>query len=62
MTDNDPCGRKEGIPGDRFGLYNLATLEYLNEENELLDWHRAVDDLFSGEEQIFTHNRSSFFN
>lgn len=62
MTDNDPCGRKEGIPGDRFGLYNLATLEYLNEENKLLDWHRAVDDLFSGEEQIFTHNRSSFFN
>ena len=62
MTDNDPCGRLEGIPGDRFGLYNMATLEYLNKENPLADWNRAIDDLFTPESQTFTTNRSSFFD
>lgn len=62
MTDNDPCGRVEGNKGDRFGLFNMATLEYLNEENPLADWHRAIDDLFDESKQIFTTNRSSFFD
>ena len=62
MTDNDPCGRLEGVPGDRFGLYNMATLEYSNKETPLADWNRAIDDLFNPEKQIFTTNRSSFFD
>jgi len=62
MTDNDPCGRLEGNVGDRWGLYNMATLEYSNKENLLKDWHRAVDDLFSQNQQVFYECRNSFFD
>lgn len=51
MTDNEPCGRLWGVPNDPTGLFNLASLQY-SHEDELLDWHRAVDDIFSGREQV----------
>ena len=59
MTDNEPCGRLWGEVGDGSfdgGLYNMATLRYQHEE-ELRVWDRAIDDLFSGYQQIFTTNR-----
>jgi hypothetical protein len=62
MTNNEPCGRLYGNPGDIRGLYNMATLEYSNEKDQLVDWGRAIDDLFSGEKQIFLSTRSSFFD
>ena len=64
MTDNEPCGRLWGEVGDGSfdgGLYNMATLRYQHEE-ELRVWNRAIDDLFSGYQQIFFPNRNSFFD
>lgn len=73
MTDNDPsfvgyCGRlyEEGIGEEYYGdinggLFNMATLVYQHEE-ELRDWNRAVDDLFSQKEQYFLECRTSFFD